>query len=1126
MATTRKYAKPFLYALCSMIVLHSTAAVGSTYRVEPNGNDGNSGRSGSPWRTIQRAADALQPGDEVLVANGSYAGFQATRGGTADNPIVFKADGNSVVLYIENDQSRDVVGIEDHDYIVIDGFIVQGGSRAGIRVVESRGVLLRNNVCGPNGKWGIFSGFTPEIQIIDNICYGAGEQHGIYVSNSRVTDDNPIIRGNESYGNGRNGIQLNGDCFSGGDGVITGAIIEDNFVHDNNWKGFSLISITGSLIQNNVVCNNGVGNRGAGGIHLADEPGCEKPSNDNLVVNNTVVEPIIAGIRITDESANNVVFNNLTAARTVDRTIIDEVGGSTIDRATNLRFSTSDGLFVDAAKNDYHLRTGSPAIGAGTETFNGRSAPDTDFEGTPRPAGRAYDIGADEFDGGDASAKPRSGDIVLAAAAATVGTVPAMAASSPGQAEIIPTHPRLYFDSEVISTMRAKACYDANGNQIPGCTPSNDWTSMVGWFNQTAPYHVPISADYLIAYLITQDDVWAQRAIAAADAAIADGLGAERGDSYLHVHKHIKNVSVAYDWFYDRLTAGQRTTYINYLNQLMTEIWNPRTNPYHLWSGWALEYPGNNYYYNFLMAVAYAGLALYNENPSPPSMPYDGTVYTDIMEFLDAKLTTQMIPYLESYGRGGGWHEGVNYRLGSYMHMFEMFFVIRNAGGVDYFQQIDFPRESLYYQLYLLQPGFQFLYPGGDLARESTMSISGYDRVIMLFLADGLRGGIEGEYAQYFLENVFTEMPSGWKNIHGLEMTLSRNLPSRDFRELPTTYLAEGQDWVNSRSGWGPDDVCASFISTDRIWGHQHFDQNSFVVYKNGWQAADGATYSHSGIVQETSTHNVILVDGSGQRSGEGTGDVLKFKATNEYTYVVGDATDAYNSGAVRRLNVFQREFVHVLPDFVVVFDRITPVSAGSEIKYVLQSHENTPTIQGAMVTSSKDGGKMFHKTLLPQNPDLTVVAQNFGMSGAFSSYRVDIEPPSPVANHINLNVMYFGSSSESTMPAADLFPTDTDNMVGTKVSVHGTDVILLFSKDPAGAAPQGSVIYEVGRASEIRHFLMDLKSTTGYAVETVAEGDRLTVVVSEGGGMTTSEAGILRFTTGGHAPAVALSDE
>lgn len=1144
MASTRNIFAALLCSLCSLIALQAPIAVAVTYSVGSNGSDSNSGLNSSPWQTLQKAANTLQPGDEVLVENGSYAGFHTTRDGTSTNPIVFKANGNSVVIYQQNSSTPDVINIEGHDYNVIDGFIIQSGGRAGIRAVTARGVILRNNIVGPTPKWGIFTGYTTEIQILDNVCYEAAGQHGIYVSNSRDADDNPVIRGNECYGNAKNGIQLNGDCYSGGDGIISGAIIEDNFVHDNGWKGFSLISVTGALIQNNIVANNGAAGAGAGGIHLADEPGCGKPSNDNLVVNNTVVEPVIAGIRMTNNSTNNTIFNNLTIARSTDRTIIDESGGNIIDSATNLRYASTSGLFVNEAGNDFRLVSNSPAIGAGTGTFNGRTAPSRDFEGTARPSDGSYEVGADEYGGGTPPTVPISNPVNGSTVTGTpmmlanardgdgyaTASAPVTVQSNTGYTGILPDHPRLYFESGLVANIQAKACYDANGNPIGGCSPSADWTQFYNWINDGSAYWRPQSGDYLLAYYATQNSSYAQNAISVADETIAD-MKKERGDSYLHIHKYVKNVAMVYDVLYDQLSTSQRTAYANYMNQVMTELWNPSDNPYNEWNGWATNNPGNNYYYSFLLATAFAGLALYNDNPSPPSLPYDGTTYNDIYEFLEAKMTGQMVPFLQSYGKGGGWHEGVNYRQGSWNHMYEMFLVLRNAGGPDYFQDISFPRETVYYNHYILQPGNRYLYPGGDLARSSSMEVSNYDRKIMLFLADGLKGQLESQYAQYILENIYAEMD--WKYLLGFEFALADDLPSRNTTELPKVYRAEGLDWVTSRSGWNSNDVCVSFISADKILGHQHRDQNSFVIFKEGWQAADASTYSASGIIQSTDTHNTIIVDGWGQRYGEGTGDVLKYEATDEYTYVVGDATDAYYGGERGNkgrgdpplLTMFQRELVHIQPDFVVVFDRITPVSASSEIKYLIHSHSQA-SVQGDLITSTEGGGKMFHKTLLPQNFTMSVVGENHGRDGARSSYRVEIKPQTPTANHINLNVVYMGPSSTSTMPTADLFPTDTDNMVGTKLDVGGTDVVLLFTKDPAGAAPQGSVIYEIGRATQTEHYLMDLKVATRYSVEKVANGETLTVIVTEGDGQMTSNEGILSFATGGATPKVALTNK
>jgi hypothetical protein len=52
-----------------------------------------------------------------------------------------------------------------------------------------------------------------------------------------------------------------------------------------------------------------------------------------------------------------------------------------------------DPIFVNAQAGDYHLRPGSPAIGAGVSL----TTVTTDYAGSPRAAGKAFDIGAYSF---------------------------------------------------------------------------------------------------------------------------------------------------------------------------------------------------------------------------------------------------------------------------------------------------------------------------------------------------------------------------------------------------------------------------------------------------------------------------------------------------------------------------------------------------------------------------------------------------------------------------------------------------------------------------------------------------------------------------------------------------------
>lgn len=378
---------------CAVLIPLRAATAQTTYHVDPDGDDANDGSSSQPWATLQHAADTVQPGDSILVRDGTYTGFQIETSGSDAQPIVFKAASpNSIINAVNPVRGNDNINVEGADYVVIEGFRVRDADRAGIRVVIARGVVVKNNVVGPNGKWGIFTGFAPEVQILDNETFDSADEHGIYVSNSDVVADNPVIRGNVSYDNNANGIQLNGDCFAGGDGLIEGAVLEDNEVHDNGFKGFSLISIENALVQNNVLYNNGL-NGGAGGIHLVDEPGCGLPTTNTVVVNNTVVEPNIAGIRINLGAMNNVIFNNLIVS---DIPIADEVGGNYIDVVSNLTVSSSAGLFVDAAAGDYHLASGSAAIDAGVMAFEGIDAPSDDRDGTARPQGEGLDVGAYE----------------------------------------------------------------------------------------------------------------------------------------------------------------------------------------------------------------------------------------------------------------------------------------------------------------------------------------------------------------------------------------------------------------------------------------------------------------------------------------------------------------------------------------------------------------------------------------------------------------------------------------------------------------------------------------------------------------------------------------------------------
>lgn len=386
--------------------------------------------AGKEYTAIQPAADDAQPGDTVLVFPGRYVGFNTVRSGTSVAPIVYKAAGSfalgdsviidqkcpkPVVTHLDS-FVRGNIQIRNTDYTVIDGFVVEKNQeRAGINAIYSKGVIIKNNLSRLNARWNIFTGWSPILQVVNNICHTTtqgtnsprGPEHGIYVSNSNVANDSVLIRGNICYGNAGSGIQVNGDCFypdSNGvtDGQINNARVENNILYNNRVKGFSLAGMANSVVINNLTYNNADGSYGAAGIHLASEPDCPEGASDNIVANNTVVESRMPGIKVTDFSANNVIFNNLVLAPyNSDRecACADWVGSSFFDSNFCLVYSTTvmNSHFVNPTGLDFHLKQTSTAINRGVASDRGKNAPGVDLEGKARPAGGRFDLGAYEY---------------------------------------------------------------------------------------------------------------------------------------------------------------------------------------------------------------------------------------------------------------------------------------------------------------------------------------------------------------------------------------------------------------------------------------------------------------------------------------------------------------------------------------------------------------------------------------------------------------------------------------------------------------------------------------------------------------------------------------------------------
>jgi hypothetical protein len=435
-----------LLAMAAITIACNVAPAAQFY-VSTTGSNSAAGTASAPWRTLQFAADQVGPGDRVTVRPGDYAGFHLDISGTAAAPIEFFAEPGVLVNQPNPVRTDHGINLENASYVTVDGFAVTGMNRAGVRSVGVDGstfashVTIRNVHSYNNQYWGILTGFVNDLVIENNETSGSAVEHGIYVSNS---GDRPIIRNNQSWGNDKNGIHVNGDADLGGDGIISNALISGNVIYDNGsgrqsgLGGGSGINMDG--VQNSRIENNLIYNQHASGISLYRIDG-GGGSTGNVVVNNTihVANDGRWALNIRDGSTNNTALNNILINDHSFRGAIsvwpDSRNGFVSDyNAVISRFTINDGnsvlsldqwralagnennddhsfvataaqLFQNAAAGDYRLRENSPARNAGTLNL----APAFDLEGKPRPIGALVDVGAYEF-GGAALAGDFNGD--------------------------------------------------------------------------------------------------------------------------------------------------------------------------------------------------------------------------------------------------------------------------------------------------------------------------------------------------------------------------------------------------------------------------------------------------------------------------------------------------------------------------------------------------------------------------------------------------------------------------------------------------------------------------------------------------------------------------------------------
>ncbi len=619
--------------------------------------------------------------------------------------------------------------------------------------------------------------------------------------------------------------------------------------------------------------------------------------------------------------------------------------------------------------------------------------------------------------------------------------------------------------------------------------------------------------------------------------------GVESTDSGWSIRAYGTALGIGYDWFYNTLTAPQRTQIYGEANRWVQWF---DTN------GFGRDFPQGNYFAGYYAAKGICALATEGDDPLA------STMWNDWSNHLHFGMVQ---PYYQQWLGGGGWPEGWNYGQNGTLNMLRPVLAARTAKGLDLMHH---PTKPFSYPDGMALWAINFLWPNRQSIDDRGLIYESDDPTAFnnswpVEFAGLVRqlGGSSSPPFQKFVNEQRTQFGAGgssWSDF----LFWDAAAPQANY-QTALSYRTGGDGQVSMRSDWTTNSIWAAFQAGPYTGydggGEEFFDEGSLTIQRGPVQFlvnAGGAiqrntpgtddastncygTYCGSsvygenfdltpeGIYHARRIYNVFYANrdmGYWGQYSQGPGDTLttldRFEDDGGYVFMRAINLEQMYL-PVHPITNWVRQVAYLRPKLFVVYDR-TAIRNITNDQWMAWHVHRAPSEQAGAFPGThrfdvKDGSVFRGSltTVLPAGHTNQLVS----VFSASKVYRLEVRPGSPGISNRWLTVFDAADSATNVWKVSP-FTSASGNVVSGNIegvyltpASSGTNTVVLFNTT---ASDLGGSVTLHAPATNTVYLVNGFVPSSAHSIDVTTASGQHTIQINSGTGFTVSVMGSLYF--------------